>query len=169
MIDQPRRGSRRVRRQRRWIEARDSSEQIGEGWPCPYGVPEEACDRTYELVFSHGVLIHCPLDVIRALLASAWQRVAPGGELRLQVLADPTDPEGVVSIEAAEQDHATAVAIDRVEEELEDPLIDGRYYMGHAFRYADVQPLLEEVTDGSIQVVRPTLTHVYGIVTRAAD
>lgn len=132
------------------------------------GVPEGARDRSYDLVFSHGVLIHCPLDVIRSLLTSAFDSVAPGGELRFQLLADIDDHEGIVSVEAAAADIQTAQSIDRVEEAAEpDPLIDGRYYMGHAFRYAEVEPLLNGLGAASVQVVRPTPMHIYGIVARA--
>jgi SAM-dependent methyltransferase len=133
-------------------------------------VPDPAADRAYDLVLSHAVLIHCPLDVIGSLLGSAWGLVAPGGELRIQLLADPTDPEGVTAVEAGVSDHEEAVAIDLDEAALADPLVVDRYYMGHAFRFADVEAFLgRTLPDAHLQVIRPTLTHVYAIARRPLD
>ncbi|MHC4262870.1 MAG: class I SAM-dependent methyltransferase [Planctomycetota bacterium] len=133
-------------------------------------VPEEATDRRYELALSHAVLIHCPLDVIASMLASAWELLTGGGELRVQLLADPEDPGGITAVEAAVTDHEEAVVIDRDEEQISDPLVVDRYYMGHAFRHAEVEPFLERTLPGAeLQVIRPTLTHVYAIARRPLD
>lgn len=136
-------------------------------------VPAEACDRRYDLVLSHAVLIHCPLDVIASLLASAWARLGAGGELRVGLLADHSDLEGIESVEAAAPPHAAAEAIDREEEAAPDPLIDGHYYLGHAFRHADVEPFVRATIDvgpgaQALQIVRPTATTIYVIARRPA-
>ncbi|MCB9897726.1 MAG: class I SAM-dependent methyltransferase [Planctomycetes bacterium] len=57
------------------------------------GVPAGACDRHYALVISVAVLIHCPRDVARALVHAGWERLAPGGVLRFQLLGLPADDE----------------------------------------------------------------------------
>ena len=36
-------------------------------------VPEAACDRRYRQIVALAVLIHCPRDVVRSLVASAYE------------------------------------------------------------------------------------------------
>ena len=46
-------------------------------------------------------------------------------------------------------------------------LSDERYYMGHAFRYADVAPFLARLAPGAeLDIRRFELTHIYGSLTR---
>lgn len=66
---------------------------VGDG----LSVPAEAANQKYGLVLTLAVFIHCPKNVIERNLSSAWEQVAPGGQLRFQVLGDPNDPTGVVA------------------------------------------------------------------------
>lgn len=132
-------------------------------------VPEEARDRRYEFVLSLAVFIHCPIEVTRSLVASAYGLVAPGGQLRFQLRADHEDPTGVESLELADAVHEQ---IREVEEELVQPEhldlldIEGRDYMGHAFGYDEARAFLEEVTGGDVTLMRVDLANIYGWVVR---
>jgi SAM-dependent methyltransferase len=57
-------------------------------------VPPAALDRQYGLALAAAVFIHCPKDVIAAMVRSAWAAIARGGRLRMQLNVDPADPEG---------------------------------------------------------------------------
>lgn len=134
---------------------------VGDG----LGLPEEAQDRRYDLALAVAVFIHCPRAVIDSNCRSAFGMLRPGGELRLQVLADPTDDQGISSLEAAAVDHAEMQAVE-AEEADEDvqSLIDDHYYMGDRFGYAELEPFLQAATGGEVVVFRPTLQHMYAIV-----
>ena len=131
-------------------------------------VPAEARDREYDLALAVAVFIHCPRSVIASNVASALETLRPGGQLRLQVLADPEDPEGISSLEAAASDHAEMLAVEAEhdDEETQD-LIEGHYYMGDRFRYAELDPFLRAAGADDVLVFRPTLQHMYAIVTKA--
>jgi SAM-dependent methyltransferase len=128
------------------------------------GVPPEAADRAYGLVLSLAVLIHCPLDVIRSLLASAWDVLAPGGQLRFQLRADRDDPEGIAAppdVPGLSDDPAPPVH-DVVTAAQMQPIQD-HYYMGHAFRYAEAEHLLAGL-GGAHSLFRFDPLHLYAWV-----
>ncbi len=133
-------------------------------------LPAQARDRRYELALALAVFIHCPRAVIRSLVRAAYERLAPGGQLRFQVLADPSDPTGVVSLEAAAAAHQEIDAMEEQAGAEERALIDGHYYMGDAFRYDELAPFLVEASGGSgrVTLIRPDLAHVYGWVEKPA-
>lgn len=129
------------------------------------GVPAAAADRAYDLILVLAVFIHCPRSVIAANVRSAYPLLAPGGQLRFQVMADPGDPSGVVSLEAAQELHEEMMAAEAVSPE-QLGLIDNSPYIGHRFRYAELAPFLEELTGGRVTTVRVDLAHVYGWIER---
>lgn len=136
------------------------------------GVPAAARDRSYLLVLAVAVLIHCPRPVIAANVRSAWAALAPGGQLRLQVLADPEDPEGIAV--PPEQSAAAAAAIVADMQGViarltpaERKLAFDTYYMGDRFRYAEVEPFLREHTGGAVALYRGDPGAIYAAVTKA--
>lgn len=142
---------------------------VGDGLSVPVG----ACDRQYRLVLAVAVFIHCPREVIAANVQSAWQQLAPGGQLRIQVLADPTDSTGIavptanaaVADSAGEQDARASLAM-LSEEDLK--LVRDTYYMGHQFRYAEVEPFLRELTGGRVALYRGDHAAIYALVEKNA-
>lgn len=140
---------------------------VGDG----LGVPEAARDRRYRLALAVAVFIHCPPDVIGPLVRSAYDQLEPGGELRFQLRADPEDLEGMEAPPAAptpeQVAHAEEVqAIEKTASPADMSLIEGRYYMGHAFRYREAREFLEGATGGEVQVLRFDPTHLYGWIKR---
>jgi SAM-dependent methyltransferase len=155
---------------RRHAGADDVRFLVGDG----LGVPAEAGDRRYRLALAVAVFIHCPPDVIESLVRGAYELLEPGGELRFQLRADPEDPEGIEGApDVAAQDQALAEHERQVQEmegeaTLADmSLIEGQYYMGHAFRYAEAAPFLEAATGGDVTVMRFDPVHLYGWVRKA--
>ena len=120
---------------------------VGDG----LSVPAPAADRRYGLAFAMSVFIHCPRDVIHSTIASVFGLLAPGGEFRFQLRADPSDTTGIRALAEAPLDVAPPR---RAEDELTEAELEtlreveaatkGRYYMGHAFRHADVEPFVRE-------------------------
>ena len=140
---------------------------VGDG----LGVPGEAADRAYRLALAAAVFIHCPREVIASLVQSAYALLEPGGELRFQLRADPEDGEGIQGAPdvAAQQaglvEHESRVRMMETSASAENmSLIDGRYYMGHMFRYADASPFLADITGGDVTVLRFDPAHLYGWV-----
>lgn len=133
-------------------------------------LPPEACDREYRLILVLAVFIHCPRDVIRSLVRAGYERLAPGGQLRFQVLADPSDPTGIGSLEDAAVVHEEIARMEEAATTEERELIDGHYYMGDAFRYDELEPFLVEASGGGgrVNLIRPDLAHVYGWVEKPA-
>jgi hypothetical protein len=133
------------------------------------GVPAGARDRQYRLVLAVAVFIHCPREVIAANVQSAWQQLATGGQLRIQVLADPSDPTGIAvptttaaaADTAGAQDSQASVAM-LSEEDLR--LVRDTYYMGHQFRYDEVEPFLKELTGGRVALYRGDRAAIYALV-----
>jgi len=132
------------------------------------GLPDEVGDRAYELIIVLAVFIHCPRDVIASLVRAGYERLAPGGQLRFQVLADPSDPTGIASLEDAAAAHQEIHEMEEEATEGERELIDGHYYMGDAFRYDELEPFLVAASGGAghVTLIRPDLAHVYGWVER---
>lgn len=141
---------------------------IGDG----LGVPAELCDRDYQMVFACAVFIHCPREVIASNLRSAWARVAKGGQLRFQVLADPTDDEGyavpiatVAAATAALVGDEQATIAQLTPEELR--LATHEYYMGHRFRFAEVAPFVSQQCPGKVELYRGDPGSIYGAITKS--
>lgn len=139
---------------------------VGDGLSVPAG----ARDRQYGLVLACAVFIHCPRAVIAANVRAAMQQVAPGGQLRLSLLAFHDDPEGIVGEQAAVQkateelanDMATVIANLTPEERR---LAFDTYYMGDRFRYAEVAPFLRDLTGGEVALYRGDPGCIYAAVT----
>jgi SAM-dependent methyltransferase len=127
-------------------------------------VPEAARDRLYDLALCVAVFIHCPPEVSAGLVRSVYGCLAPGGQLRFQFRADPSDPEGLVALEQAEvhAQEATALAVDPEQAEL---TLD-EDYSSHAFRYAELGRFLEGLTPGAATLIRVDALHVYGWIER---
>lgn len=141
-------------------------------------IPPEAADRRYGLVFSHAVLIHCPRAIVGAYVAAAWPLVQPGGQLRLQLLADPDDPTGIappeqmppLPLSPPEPDGdallpAEQAALVEIEAELA-----GSYYMGERFTYIEVEPFLRARAPGAhVRLLRFDREHIYAELDRATE
>ena len=130
------------------------------------GLPEDAKDRTYELILSLAVFIHCPKDVTASLIRAGYDQLSPGGQFRFQVLADPSDATGITSLEDAALAHQEIEEMEAEATTEERELIDGHYYMGDAFTYDELGPFLVEASGGSgvPTLIRPDLAHIYGWV-----
>lgn len=136
-------------------------------------VPAAACDRGYHLALCVAVFIHCPREVIAANIGSAYRQLAPGGQLRFQVLADPDDREGIAAPAATADADTQAVAQDMNEviarlTPEERRLTFDSYYMGHRFRYAEVAPFVQDLTGGRVALYRGDLAAIYGLCEKPA-
>lgn len=131
-------------------------------------VPAEARDRTYYLVLSLGVFIHCPANVIGAWIEDGYRLLEPGGMLRFQVLGDLRDPTGIASPETAEVAHQQARESAELvtEEQLE--LINDTPYMGKRFGYDELRAFVEALTPGEVELLRTDLVHIYGSIQKPA-
>jgi len=133
------------------------------------GVPEPARDREYRLALAIAVFIHCPREVIAANVESAFAHLAPGGQLRFQLLADTEDREGLVGTSSNTQKATDSVAsaakdmIAALTEEERRWVFDA-YYMGHRFRYGETEPFLAGLTGGRVALYRADLASIYGLV-----
>ena len=134
-------------------------------------VPAGARDRSYGFVFSHAVLIHCPLAVIEALLQSCGGVLARGGVLRLQLRADATDPTGIEPAPDILPPHAPpdSTADLPTDAQLEADVDDVGGYMGHAFGFAEARDFLRALGLGPVTVRRFDQNFVYAWITREAE
>lgn len=128
-------------------------------------------DRQYGLVLAVAVFIHCPRQLIATNVRNAFAAVAPGGQLRLSVLAVHDDPEGIVGPQEAVQKAATELADDmaKVIASLtpeERRLAFDTYYMGDRFRYAELTPFLHDLTGGQVALYRGDPGCIYAAVTK---
>jgi SAM-dependent methyltransferase len=132
-------------------------------------VPGPACDREYRLALAVAVFIHCPREVIAANVRSAFCCLGPGGQLRFQLLADPSDRDGL-SVRPSEAQRATdSIASDSGDllaglSEEERRLVFDTYYMGDRFRYGEVEPFVSGLTGGRVALYRGDLASIYGLV-----
>ncbi len=129
-------------------------------------LPPAACDQTYDFIISLAVFIHCPADVVASIVKSAYQQLAPGGEFRFQLRADPNDHEGVTAAPSVDAQAASAEAMESAATPADMSLIEGHYYMGHEFTYSEAQALLGQIEGADATVVRFDYAHIYGIVKR---
>jgi SAM-dependent methyltransferase len=140
-------------------------------------LPEAARDRDYGLVFAHAVLIHCPRDVVAAWIAAGQAALAPGGELRCQLRADPQD-QAVLAALAPATSAGDAAALEEARRQLgeQQRLATSRPaalslalpddYMGHAFRGDEAQALLRQAAGWPFDLVRMGPAHWYARMTR---
>ena len=77
----------------RLAKATNAKVAIGDGATIPASF---AGDR-YDLVFAFAVFIHLPEIVLNSYLSAMRDVLAPGGQVRFQILVDPTDPSGFAS------------------------------------------------------------------------
>lgn len=130
-------------------------------------VATEAGDRQYKLALAIAVFIHCPPEVIRSLVQSAYALLEPGGELRYQLRADINDSEGIGAPpdDEGQVEHERQLrAIEATATPADLALITDSYSMGHAFRFAEAGPFLREATGGEVEVLRFDSSHLYGWV-----
>ena len=133
------------------------------------GTPPQARDRLYQLALAWAVFIHCPRDVIAALVTDCWSLLAPGGELRFQLRADVAEAMAAGGADAAsvadarEQQAAADIAVPP--ESL--ALVDGSDYMGATFRADEVEDFLQRLTGGKVTTVRADPLHIYGTLRRS--
>ena len=125
-------------------------------------VPAAAKDRHYDLAIAHGVFIHCPREITSALVQSAYAQLLPKGQLRFQLLAEPWDSEGLESPQRAAPAHREFQEMEAAATPDQLALIEGTYYMGDSYHYAEVLPWLTDLTGGRVQTTRPDLLHIYG-------
>lgn len=126
------------------------------------GLPPAAQDRMYDLILVFAVFIHCPRPVIASNVQSAYAQLKPGGQLRFQVRADPSDHEGVQSLEAAAALHAQMDTIQVTQTPAQQDLMAEGEYMGDMFRYAELAPWLTDLTGGTVTLIRVDLASIYG-------
>jgi len=128
-------------------------------------IPAEVQDRSYDLILAWAVFIHCPLEIVAQLSGQACDLLAPGGHLRFQLLADPSDLTG---IESSPQEVAAVqeeiVAMEEGADEGDRSLIDDHYYMGHAFGYDEARQLFSSL-GGALTLHRFDPGHIYGDLT----
>jgi len=128
-------------------------------------IPSAVRDRRYDLILAWAVFIHCPQKIIAQLAGEAFDLLAPGGHLRFQLLADPSDPTG---IESSPQEAAAAeeeiLAMEEGADEGDRSLIDDHYYMGHAFGYDEARQLFSSF-GGALTLHRFDPGHIYGDLT----
>lgn len=125
-------------------------------------VPRAARDREYDLVIALAVFIHCPVEITASLVRSAYSQLKTGGQLRFQLLANPDDTSGLESPAMAEPAHQEILEMENGATREQLSLIEGTYYMGHAFAFTEVQPWLTDLTGGRVYTFRPDLGHIYG-------
>lgn len=150
--------------QRRYAQLPKARFLVSDGESMPEGVT----DRQYDLIISFAVFIHCPKEVIAATIRSAFELLKPGGQLRFQVRADPSNQDGIVSIESAQQVHDQMIEMEGSITEEQAALLSDETYMGHMFAYGELQAWLEEVSGGSAFLVRVDLANIYGWITKPA-
>lgn len=132
-------------------------------------IPDPARDRSYDLVFALAVFVHCPKALIQALVSDACSVLAPGGELRFQLRADEADPTGIQPASEAPLIEAPPSLPDSPPraDEIEgmravSALLEGRYYMGHAFRFHELRPFLAQAAPQAVsRVMRFDPQHIY--------
>lgn len=142
---------------------------VGDGLAVPAG----ACDRCYGLVLAVAVFIHCPRDVIATNVRNAFRQVAPGGQLRLSVLAYHDDPEGFDVPQATVQQAAETLSTDTAQvianlTPEERRLAFETYYMGDRFRHAELAPFLRDLTGGAVSLYRGDPGCIYAAVSKPA-
>jgi SAM-dependent methyltransferase len=130
------------------------------------GLPAAVLDHSYDLILAVAVFIHCPREVIGSLVRAGYAALAPGGSLRFQLRADPSDPTGIVSVDLGEAAHAQMLAVEQDAGAPEMSLIESHYYMGDLFRYDEVAPWLAGLTGGVVTLVRLDRAHIYGWIER---
>lgn len=119
-------------------------------------IPSAARDRVYDLIFAAAVFIHCPLPIIEALTADSLTVLAPNGRFRLQLLADPHDPAGIISTpllsEATEQLRATIseTAAEQASTEEADLTTNAHCYRGHVFSYSEALTFAKTMARGDL-------------------
>jgi len=122
----------------------------------------------FELVLAFNVLIHCPRPVIASLVSSAYKALAPGGILRVHLLGDPRDMDGIASAEAAGREVAEARAMEAAATAEQLELLQGLYYMGDAFGLEDARAWLERWSPGGeVTLYRPSPLVLFGSVRKA--
>ncbi|MEZ5989828.1 MAG: class I SAM-dependent methyltransferase [Planctomycetota bacterium] len=124
------------------------------------GIPAAAADRRYGLALAQAVFIHCPRELVEALSAEALALLRPEGLLRFQLLADPTDPEGLEQPEQAAAVHEEIRDMEAQAVAVPEGLID-EGYMGHPFRWAEARELFSALGD-RLELRRFDLGHIYG-------
>ena len=134
-------------------------------------LPKAARDRQYELIIALAVFIHCPETICASLIQSAYRQLAPGSQLRFQVLADPTDPDGLEDYAASQASVKLEGEVLAMEAQASGPareLIEGKYYMGKQFRFAEAEQFLCSLTDGEVKLFRLDPGHIYAWIERPA-
>jgi SAM-dependent methyltransferase len=132
-------------------------------------IPKGACDRQYDVAVAAAVLIHCPKDICETLVDAAMKQIRVGGRLRLQMYADPSDPEGIASgkdlgvwDESGTPNRAAMIEEGATADQRQ--LIAGTHYDGHRFRYAEAKEWLSRL--GDARLFRVTPLHLYADVIR---
>ncbi len=126
-------------------------------------LPGEAKDRTYDLAFALAVFIHCPREVIRALARNVFRALAPGGEFRFQVFADPSDPDGLESREAARAIHEEIARSEALLPAGAEKWITPRY-IGARFGYGELRDFLLGTLGVEPRLERYDLGSIYALI-----
>ena len=128
-------------------------------------LPMEAKDREYDLAFALAVFIHCPRDVIGELIRNVYTSLAPGGEFRFQVSADPSDPTGIRSAEDARAIHERIAETETALPAGAEAFLS-EHYIGARFRFEEMGPFLREagVGGGAARIERYDLGSIYVIL-----
>lgn len=142
-------------------------------------IPQAARDRAYQLVIAWAVFIHCNLRVCAAMVRAAREVLAPGGQIRCQLLGDPKDPSGYLAPPASDvavedaatgargEPHAPGTTKPR-RHELEGAvaeealaLIENTDYKGHEFGFEEARALFVDAGFVDPIVLRFDPAHVY--------
>ncbi len=130
-------------------------------------LPDSCRDRRYHFIFAAAVFIHCPESVIEAWIRAAIAALAPGGELRFQLLGDASDHAGIDCPTVSSEEIARLInereqAVEREAVELPDQeLCRGTGYMGTTFTWEGARRFLDGLRVGSFFLYRPNPAFIY--------
>jgi SAM-dependent methyltransferase len=142
------------------------------------GVPD-SIRGSFDVVFAHAVLIHVPRALIAPILHSAFARVVPGGQLRFQVRADPTD-DGGFGLHTPDVEAPGPFDVDELPATIRDdvgplggslaPLVASRPdepdYIGHFFRWQELVDLVADLAPARSTLVRIDRDFAYALAVR---
>lgn len=146
------------------------------------GPPPEFAHEEFDIVLCWAVLVHVSREIALANLAALYQRLAPGGELRLQFHVDPLDRErpsdappvddgdpafdpGAVELAANDFDDEPEADDERVLRHTR-ARADQPTYIGHSWRVDDLRAALVGLGDVEVWLDRPDPLFAYALVRR---
>lgn len=145
------------------------------------GVPDDI-DGSFDFAIAHAVLIHVPRELVATITRTAFERLAPGGELRFQVRADPSDADGFDvdtpevetpgPFDVPEIPDSPEHVVDTIDVHAPDVanLVAARdgepAYIGHAFRWRELTELVDGLRPARRALVRVDPLFMYALAVR---